>query len=678
LESLLQGRLRNTHLPLSKAMIPLYEAVVNSIQAIEEEAELAKLPVCTYNIMVNILRERTLLTSKSNRQEDRVSGFEIQDEGSGFTEINWKSFKTLDTLYKASKGCRGIGRLMWLKAFNEVEVNSVFLADGQLMRRQFSFHPVRDVEQFNEPKKTLGPKLTVVRLKGFEKRYADQALKSLRAIADGILEHCLWYFVRNEGVPVIRVCDGDNSIVLDDLFDEHMHSNAEIEEITIGDHKFEITHVKFRSNMNKSNSLNYCAAGRLVKSETLQGKIPGIVNIMEDNIGHFTYAAYITSPYLDDRVLEQRIGFHIEDENSGLFNGTELSFVDIRNNMISCVKDHLAEILCQNIAASAERINSYVSHTAPRYRPILKHIDQADLIVDPDISDRDLDLALHRQLYKVEEKILREGHQIMVPLKGETEEEYQKRIDKYLQIVSDLKQSDLANYVMHRRVIIDLLQAAICIDDTGRFVREDVIHEIIVPMRCTSDDYEFRRQNLWLLDERLAFHDFLASDKPMANIEFTKDMSGKEADIASLRVFDNPFLVSERNGTVASLTVIEIKKPMRNGYRAGLDEKSDPILQALDYLARLRQGAVARGGRPIPNADRIPGFVYILADLTDSLRKCCRLHQLTIMADGMGYFGYHRDEAYNAYIQVTSFDGILAGAKERNRAFFDTLGLPSN
>jgi hypothetical protein len=36
MDSLLEGRLRNTHLPFSKGMIPLYEAVVNSIHAIED------------------------------------------------------------------------------------------------------------------------------------------------------------------------------------------------------------------------------------------------------------------------------------------------------------------------------------------------------------------------------------------------------------------------------------------------------------------------------------------------------------------------------------------------------------------------------------------------------------------------------------------------------------------
>lgn len=44
----------------------------------------------------------------------------------------------------------------------------------------------------------------------------------------------------------------------------------------------------------------------------------------------------------------------------------------------------------------------------------------------------------------------------------------------------------------------------------------------------------------------------------------------------------------------------------------------------------------------------------------------------------MGYFGYHPSAYYNAYIQVISFDGLVAAATERNRAFFDRLGLPSS
>ena len=45
-------------------------------------------------------------------------------------------------------------------------------------------------------------------------------------------------------------------------------------------------------------------------------------------------------------------------------------------------------------------------------------------------------------------------------------------------------------------------------------------------------------------------------------------------------------------------------------------------------------------------------------------------------ADKMGYFGYN--DNYGAYIEVISFDRILNMAKERNKAFFDKLGLPTS
>jgi hypothetical protein len=203
---------------------------------------------------------------------------------------------------------------------------------------------------------------------------------------------------------------------------------------------------------------------------------------------------------------------------------------------------------------------------------------------------------------------------VLSPAPDESEEDYERRLENNLQKVADLKQSDLANYVTHRRVIIDLLARAIERDASGRYVREDVMHELIVPMRVTSDDLAFRRQSLWLLDERLAFHDFLSSDKPLTSMPITESVCGKEPDIASLKTFDNPLLVSDKaSGPSASLTVVEIKRPMRGGFKPGESEDHDPILQSLDYLKRLRGGAKTKNGRLIPNADTIPGFVYVVA-----------------------------------------------------------------
>lgn len=115
---------------------------------------------------------------------------------------------------------------------------------------------------------------------------------------------------------------------------------------------------------------------------------------------------------------------------------------------------------------------------------------------------------------------------------------------------------------------------------------------------------------------------------------------------------------------MASITVVEIKRPMRNDAKAGEDK--DPIEQALGYLKRVRDGKVKTPtGRPINTPSEIPGYCYVIAVLTPSIIERCEILDLTKTHDGMGYFGFHK-----AYIEVISFDRLVTLAKERNRAFF--------
>ena len=197
-----------------------------------------------------------------------------------------------------------------------------------------------------------------------------------------------------------------------------------------------------------------------------------------------------------------------------------------------------------------------------------------------------------------------------------------------------------------------------------------------MPMRVDSNHVHPDDCNLWVIDERLAFHDYLASDKTLNSMPVTGDNSTKEPDIAALNVFDNPILVSEgRELPLASIVVVEIKRPMRNDAKQG--EEKDPIEQALGYLNRIRNGGVATAtGRPIPKSDQIPGFCYVICDLTATVIERCDVHDAIETSDKLGYFFYHKK--FGAYVEVISFDGLVNRARARNRAFFDKLGLPTN
>ena len=678
MHSELNGRLRNTNLPYSKGLMPVYEAVINSIEAIEDRRQTEHTALSDYYIKLEIdrLEQLDIDPKPGPRPEGEIRGFRIADNGVGFTEKNWESFRTLDSLHKVGKGCRGIGRLMWLKAFDNVTVWSNYQENGEIKRRNFTFSVLNEVSESKVDSLESAEILTAVKLGGFKQRFASATYKTLEKIASGLLEHCLWYFIRPEGVPHIIVSDDSSSIDLFELFDAHMHSSSSCETIDLKECKFDITHVKIRVARNKPHTLGYCASGRLVREENITAKIPGLYKTITDNDGQFSYMAYLTGGYLDQQVTNERVHFNISETTDGLFGESEISYHDIKTAVFPRVAAYLETSLEEVLSEGRERIEAFVSTKAPKYRPLLGHMPTERLSVDPNMSDKDLDALLHRETFEVEQDILREGNELLSENVGY--DDYAKRLADYMEKVTDLRQSDLANYVGHRRVVIDLLDFAIKRQEDGKFVREDVIHELIVPMRIDSTDAEYQRQNLWLVDERLAFHHFLASDLPLTSNPTTSSTSTKEPDIASIRVFENPLLMGEGAPQQASITVIEIKRPMREGYQAGEDGAKDPILQSLGYLRRLREGASTVNGRPIPNAAKIPGFVYVLADLTNSLIGCCKVHQLQVTADGMGYFGYQRDESFNAFIQVISFDGLVKSAKERNRAFFDTLGLPSN
>lgn len=679
----LVGRLRNTPLPLTSGLLPLFEAVVNSIHALEE----AGVSTVDGRIAITILRKAkqgSLNLSDSKKKgpdalED-IIGFRIEDNGIGFTDENMVSFRTLDSEHKVQKGCRGIGRLLWLKAFKQVRIESVYRAEDTLRLRTFSFTAVGGVaNEKDEPAPEGATVNTFIHLEEFNPRYRTYARKTPKAIADSIFEHCLWYFIREGGAPLIELLDDGEVISLNDVCDAHMHSSAVSETILIKEQSFDLIHVRLRSNSLSAHAIAFCADNRLVIEEKLSGKLPGLHGKLTDADGEFVYSCYVSSAFLDECARPERTGFEIVDSVEGLLADTEIGLNDIREAVVERAKAQLAEHLEENLKRSKEKVTKFVATKAPRYRPILSRIPESDLNVDPDISDKDLELALHKQFANLERELISEGHDILSQTQAPPDDQYRQKLDSYLAKAEDIKKSDLASYVSHRRVIIDLFEKAIEKDEHGNYVREDLIHSLIIQMRKDSSELPLESCNLWLIDERLAFHDYLASDKPLKSIPITASGDGKEPDICVLNVFDQPILVSE--GTKlppASIEIVEIKRPMRNDAKAGEDH--DPIEQAIDYLERIRQGGVKTStGRPIPSLqnDSVPGFCYVLADLTPTFEKRCRIHHnLKRTSDGQGYFGYK--DNVNAYVEVISFDRLVNMAIERNRAFFDKLGLPSN
>lgn len=194
-------------------------------------------------------------------------------------------------------------------------------------------------------------------------------------------------------------------------------------------------------------------------------------------------------------------------------------------------------------------------------------------------------------------------------------------------------------------------------------------------MRTTSDSDKFNDNNLWIIDERLVFHHFLASDKTFKSMPVTDCESSKRPDLlVENNIYDNPLLVSEKdNPPFASLRIVEFKRPMRDD----MEMNSNPVDQCIDYVEKIRKGSsLTKSGRPINIADSIPAYCYVICDLTPSMHKICLNHDFKKTYDNLGYFGYK--SGLNIYFEVISFDQLLNSANERNASFFDKLGISHN
>ena len=188
----------------------MYETVVNAIHAIEE----AGIDMSEGRIEVEVIRDAQSdidLSKESRRGPDatpNIVGFRVSDNGVGFDEDNFESFKTLDSEHKIDKGCKGVGRLLWLKAFGGAMIVSRFRGSG-MQERSFSFTAAQGVS--SEKVRALGkeePHKTTVTLYGFQARYRNATFRTVDTIARSLFEHCLWYFVREGNTPRIFVTDG--------------------------------------------------------------------------------------------------------------------------------------------------------------------------------------------------------------------------------------------------------------------------------------------------------------------------------------------------------------------------------------------------------------------------------------------------------------------------------------
>lgn len=649
----ISGRTRNFNLPEKQPLMPIFEAIVNSIQAIKEKKDTE-----IHNIEIIIERDETL----TNEIQGCIRNCIVIDDGIGFNNANFTSFLESDSTYKYEIGGKGVGRFSWLKAFDDIDIESVFLEKNEFYHRQFNFNIKNNFLDDTYDKTTQNKTFTKVKLNNFKEQYKKKAPHKLEDIAFRIMQHCLMYFL-DDNCPKIIIKDEKDTIELNELFNTNYLNENNIKNIRIKKHNFNILQIKADNLIVDKHAVYLCANNRLVDVKNLSNYMPDL-NGMLNKVDKFWYLAIVTSDYLDMNVDMNRLSFNIPKTSKN----EDLDVVcidDIMIEVIESAEDFLKDYLKPIRDEKKQRIKAYIKSNAPQYSHLLTYKANELKKVKSNLSDEDLDNALYQMSRDFELEIRKEGQALVECLKNDLTQtmEYKHKFEEHVAKISEENKSILAKYVAHRKSIIDLFEVGMYKQADGKYNKEEFMHNLIYPMRTTSDDIEYGQHNLWLVDERLSYFFFASSDIPFNN--------DKKEDRPDLMLFDNSIalLESKNDGTAYDTIVIfELKKPMRGDLTS-----NNPIDQITNYMDKIQTNTVTdKNGRLIRTDEHTKFYLYIVCDALESFRSILKnRYSFKETIDRLGMFRMND----NQYIEILTYDKIINDAKKRNKILFDKLGI---
>lgn len=645
---------------------PIVEIVVNAIDAIEE----AKIGDGLIRLKVRRSGQQELNPEEGG---STIIDVIVEDNGIGFTDENRASFDTLYSDRKIHQGGKGFGRFICLRYFDDMQVDSTYRAAGSLKRRRFEMGKKNDLivnEVVSDSEQNWTG--TIVTLAS---ERSDKLPRKLTSLARGLVELLLPYFSTKGYVcPRIELSEleGADLIVLNDYVDS---SGAIIHEVFLpnstftlkgnaGEQTFSVRVFKFLSPQNKVSKLSLVAHKREVTDASLTAYIPEFADeFVEDPGGdqsrrrNYILKAYVFGPYLDENVMLERGSFSFHKENDVLLG---ISQAQIEEQAADLTKAAVLDQVVTRQELKRERLRQYVEEQAPWYKPLMKSIDPS--VLSSAATETEMDALLHKEQFRQEVQIREDVASVLA---SDDPNQILSRTRELADKVSESSKNELVHYVALRRQVLELFKRNLELTSDGSYPSEGAVHDVIFPTKNDSIEIEYESHNLWILDERLTFTAYLASDIPL---------NGGNTQRPDIIAFDHPVAFRSENDASNPVTIFEFKRPGRDDF-ANPSSKEDPVDQVIRYVNALRADEYTTPkGREINIGTNTPFYGYVVCDLSAKVKKW--LHDekdFKPMPDGLGYFSWKGN--INLYIEVLSWSKLLKDAEIRNRAFFHKLGI---
>ena len=671
------GRVRNYHLPATSknTLMPVFEGTTNALYAIQE-----RFPEEKWTdegvISITVLREPI---DNPDIEDDPVVGFEILDNGLGLNDDLFNHFQELDTQYRAEKNGRGIGRLSWLKVFKNVRVSSVFEREQTRIKRSFDFK-LSDQNPFQNYEEALTdePLGTRVTLRGFREKFGEKAYLDADDIKREILAHFVAIFAQPKRLKV-NLHDGNSIQNLSDFFFDSITLGGGKEEIETVGGVLKVRHMLVEKSLAPiENSLVYCAADRAVVTQGLS-ELLGMKSIEDKERGSMIYIGLVEGPTLDEHLNHERTGFDFGD----------IPFEDINRKITESVKVFLATYIEEKREKSRALLKQ-VLEINPLYSSAIGDIEEYAKTMPLNWDEKKLVEAVAVKRYRAQKALVKQVEKLDANSASMSDSDFADKVRSISRELGDSEKSALAQYVVERKLVIALLQKRRQFDlRKSEHQSEALVHEVFCPLGVTSDVLDYDDHNLWLLDDRLAYYTFIASDRPLKT--FARDKGSVENDSLAerseleeigryseggepdLAIFKRPMLF-RRSKTPDPVVIVEFKAPGKTKYTG--NKKDNPVIQIRKYIRTLQdKEAYDYDGNRISDINKqTPFHCYLVAEGCVQLYELLESHGIWKQTpDGNGRFGYLDD--LNAYFEFIPYDQVLTNAKLRNEAFFKHLNL---
>ena len=632
---------------------PLYEAIVNSFQADANE------------VKINFKKDKN----------NHILSYSIKDNGEGFTDTNLESYLTLWSDLKADIGGLGSGRLLCLKVFDNIYIES----QTKDFKVEFDFNKnfkISKLDDFNKIEKKSKNTYTITKFQNLNEDFVNENGLynfNLEEIKENIFIKLMPMFIRfkDEDKEFKIFIEDEKWLDNKQLQNQFKKFNFQDKQFTIKkdlaqfekiekkqnviEYSFKLYYRIKKTEKNKKDELFqfYGASDRYITS------FPSGIKIEKLKKGYSGMFCLTSKYFEENRVADSRNKFIIGlGDNNSASRENPITFPEINKKLSEVLEDILKEHF-PDIEEESKNIRKKIVDKFPHLLRYVKKVEGLTL------SESQIQKKAEEMFYK-ETKKTRENVEKFTKNIKEGKKFDEKKFKEITNHFTQTGVEQLADYIGYRQTIIEML-LEIYEDSINKKIKIDEkdIHNLFMPMGNTNNDLSFHANNIWIFDDKFMSYTYSASDKTIAKI--VSDVTGKNIeDIEKYQKDKKPDLVifySDEETNYKDVLLIEFKKLNGN-----IDDKEKAINQINRYPRYIREN--------INNIRNI--YTYTILDIDKELADGLTMeHGFIENAFGdkdnhiSAYYKYN--DKVKAHINVVSFSQLVQDAFKRNGIFLDIL-----